>query len=61
MEGITLKVLIVFKMDSFFKGNQLYIPNDSIGKLFIKEVHNGSLAGYSGIDKNIDILKEHLY
>jgi len=44
-----------------FKGNKLYIPKGPIRKLFIKEVRGGGLTDHFGINKTIDILKQHFY
>ena len=44
-----------------FKGNKLCIPKGPIRKLLVKEVHGGGLAGHFGINKTIDMLKEHFY
>src|SRR4029079_8283196 len=35
--------------------------NSPLRKLLVKEVHGGSLAGHFGINKTIDMLKEHFY
>jgi len=43
------------------KGNKLCIPKGLIQKLLVKEVHRGGLAGHFGINRNIDMLKEHFY
>ena len=44
-----------------FKGNKLCIPKCSLGELLIEEAHNGALASHFGLNKMIDILKEHFY
>ena len=41
------------------KGNKLCIPKWPFWKLLVKEVHRGGLAGHFGINKTIDMLKEH--
>jgi len=44
-----------------FKGNKLYIPKGPIRKLLVKKVHRCGLAGHFGINKTIDMVKEHFY
>jgi len=44
-----------------FKGNELCIPKSPLSDLIIKEAHGGALAGLFGIDKTLDILKDHFY
>jgi len=44
-----------------FKGNKLCIPKGPIQKLLVKKEHRGGLAGHFGINKTIDMLKEHFF
>ena len=44
-----------------FKGNKLCIPKGPIWKLLVKEVLGEALAGHFGINKTIDMLKEHFF
>ena len=42
-----------------FKGAKLCIPKSSFRELLIRETHGGGLAGHFGINKTLDMLKEH--
>ena len=44
-----------------FKGNKLCIPRSSWSEFLVREAHGGALAGHFGLNKTIDILKEHFY
>jgi len=44
-----------------FKGNKLCNPKGPIRNLLVKEVHEGGLVGQFGINKTIDMLKEHFF
>ena len=44
-----------------FKGNKLCIPRGSWRELLVREAHGGALAGHFGLNKTVDILKEHIY
>ena len=44
-----------------FKGAKLCIPKSSFRELLIRETHGGGLAGHFGINKTLDMLKEHFY
>ena len=44
-----------------FKGNKLCIPRRPWRDLLLNEAHGGALAGHFGLNKTIDILKEHFY
>ena len=44
-----------------FKGNKLYIPKSPLRDLIVKEAHERDLAGHFGINKTLEILKEHFY
>ena len=44
-----------------FRGNKLYIPKCPLRDLIVKEAHGGALTGYFGINKTIEILKDHFY
>jgi len=44
-----------------FKGNKLCIPRGPLRDLLVREAHRGVLAGYFGLNKAINILKEHFY
>jgi len=44
-----------------FKGAWLCIPKCSTRELLIREVHDGSLAGYFGELKTLTMLREHYY
>jgi len=44
-----------------FKGNKLCIPKGPVRKLLVKEVHGEGLIGHFGINKTIDMLKEHFF
>ena len=44
-----------------FKGNKLCIPRGLWRELLVREAHGGALAGHFGLNKTIDILREHFY
>ena len=44
-----------------FKGNKLCISKSPLRNLIVKEVHGGALVWHFGINKTIEILKEHFY
>ncbi|XP_074303024.1 uncharacterized protein LOC141637445 [Silene latifolia] len=44
-----------------FKGNRLYVPKLPTRELLIREAHEGGLGGHFGINKTVDILKEHFH
>lgn len=44
-----------------FKGNKLCISKGHTRKLLVKEVYGGGLAGHFGVNKTIDMLKEHFF
>lgn len=44
-----------------FKGAKLCIPKSSFRELLIRETHGGGLAGHFGINKTLDMLKQHFY
>ena len=44
-----------------FRGNKLCVPRGPWRELLVREAHGGALAGHFGLNKTIDILKEHLY
>ena len=44
-----------------FKGNKLCIPSCPFRELLVREAHGGSLAGHFGINKTLDILREHFF
>jgi len=44
-----------------FQNNKLYIPKCSLREPLVQEVHGSALAGHFGLNKNIDILKEHFH
>ena len=44
-----------------FKGNKLCIIKSPIRDLIIEEAHGGVLAGHLGINKSLEILKDHFY
>ena len=44
-----------------FKGNRLCIPKIPLRLLLVKEMHEGSLSGYFGIQKTLYMLSEHFY
>ncbi|XP_021776091.1 uncharacterized protein LOC110739920 [Chenopodium quinoa] len=44
-----------------FKGNKLCVPKCSHRRMFVKEAHQGGLAGHFGVAKTYDILREHFY
>jgi len=44
-----------------FKGNKLCIDKSPLRDLIIKEAHGGALASHFGINKTLEILKEHFY
>ena len=41
--------------------NKLCTPKCSLRELRVREAHDGALAGHFGLNKTIDILKEHFY
>jgi len=43
------------------KGNKLCIPACPLRELFVREAHGGSLAGDFGMNKTLDILREHFH
>ncbi|XP_019435366.1 PREDICTED: uncharacterized protein LOC109341851, partial [Lupinus angustifolius] len=50
------------RQDGFlFKENRLCLPKVSIRDLLVKESHEGGLMGHFGVQKTLDILKEHFY
>ena len=44
-----------------FKGSRLYVPKSTYRELIMNEVHGGSLAGHFGVNKTVELLKEHFY
>jgi len=44
-----------------FKGNKLYVPAHPLRELLLKEAYGGSLAGHFGLNKTLDILREHFF
>lgn len=51
-----------YRHDGFlFKNRKLCVPNSSIKKLFVCEVHSSGLMGHFGIDKTLSILHEHFF
>ena len=44
-----------------FRGNKLCVPRGSWRELLVREAHGGALAGHFGLNKTIDILREHFY
>ena len=44
-----------------FKGNKLCISCRPWRDLLVREAHRGALVGHFGLNKTIDILKEHFY
>ena len=47
------------KRISFFKKNKLCIPKGPLRDLIVKEAHGGALVGHFGINKILEILKDH--
>lgn len=45
----------------FSRGNQLYVPRGSTRENLIQERHNGSLNGYFGVNKTIEIVERFYY
>jgi len=43
------------------KGNKLYVHACPLSKLLVRQAHGGSLAGHFGLNKTLDILKEHFH
>ena len=44
-----------------FKGSKLCVPRGPWRELLVWEAHDGALASHFGLNKAIDILKEHFY
>jgi len=44
-----------------FKGNKLYIPKSPLRDLIVMEAHGGALAGHFGVNKTLEMLKDHFY
>lgn len=44
-----------------FRENRLCVPNCSIRELLVREAHSGGLMGHFGVQKTLDVLKEHFY
>jgi len=44
-----------------FKGNKLCVPWGPWRELLVREAHGGALASHFGLNKTINILKEHFY
>ncbi|XP_074303261.1 uncharacterized protein LOC141637713 [Silene latifolia] len=44
-----------------FKGNLLCVPKHSVRELLVREAHGGGLAGHFGVQKTLDVLKEHFH
>lgn len=44
-----------------FKENRLCVPNTSLTRILVREVHKGLLSGDFGIQKNLDMLAQHFY
>ncbi|CAL0313886.1 unnamed protein product [Lupinus luteus] len=47
--------------DFLFKEKQLCVPKSSIRDVLVKESHEGGLMGHFGVQKTLDMLKEHFY
>jgi len=44
-----------------FEGNKLCIPACPLTDLLVREAHEGSLAWHFGMNKTLDILREHFH
>ena len=44
-----------------FKGNTICIPKSPLRDLIVKEAHEGALVDYFGINKTLEMLKDHFY
>ncbi|XP_019435376.1 PREDICTED: uncharacterized protein LOC109341859 [Lupinus angustifolius] len=44
-----------------FKEKQLCVPKSSIRDVLVRESHEGGLMGHFGVQKTLDMLKEHFY
>ncbi|KAJ9536642.1 hypothetical protein OSB04_un000191 [Centaurea solstitialis] len=44
-----------------FKENNLCIPKCSTRELLVREAHGGGLMGHFGVQKTLDVLKEHFF
>lgn len=44
-----------------FKENKLCIPNCSMRELLVREAHGGGLMGHFGVQKTLEVLKEHFF
>ncbi|KAJ9536645.1 hypothetical protein OSB04_un000194 [Centaurea solstitialis] len=44
-----------------FKENKLCIPKCSTRELLVREAHGGGLMGHFGVQKTLDVLKEHFF
>ena len=47
--------------DCFFREGKLYVPQNSMRELLVKESYSGGLMGYFGVIKTLDILTEYFY
>jgi len=50
-----------YKMAFFFKGNKLCIPKSPRRHLIVNKAHGRASVGHFGINKTLEILKEHFY
>lgn len=51
--------LFVVHEGFLFKGNKLCVPKCGVRGLLVREVHNGGVVGYFGVQKTLDTLQEN--
>jgi len=59
VEDLSLYDSFTLQESFLFRENKLCIPKSSLRDLIVKEAHGGDLVGHFGINKTLEIPKEH--